>query len=164
MAEERRRNLYTDPALRNVRGSLAVQPEVRPEVQEEERDLRKEARLKIEERVRENRLEAKAYSRTQLLVIGCALALILLAGVIYLQQVLEVRNKRNEAASLEKQYQQLVRDNALLENSYESHIDYAGIYEYAVGLGMETPKKQQYITYERADKEYVAKDGEIPDE
>ena len=162
MEEERRRNLY--PAFRNVRGNLAVQPEVKPEVREEERDLRKEAQLKIEERVRENRLEAKAYSRAQLFVIGLALALILLVGVIYLKQVLEVRNKRNEAASLEKQYQQLVRDNALLENSYESHIDYAGIYEYAVGLGMETPKKQQYITYERAEKEYVSKDGEIPNE
>ena len=164
MADDRRRNLYNSEVYRTYRGNLAVQPEIQPEIQEEERDLRKEARLKIEDRVRETRLEAKAYSRLQLVVITCALALILLSGIFYLGQVLEVRNKRNEAAALEKQYQQLVRDNALLENSYESHIDYAGIYEYVVGLGMETPKKQQFITYERSEKEYVSKDGEIPDE
>ena len=164
MAEELKRNLYPDRTFVNVRGNLAVEPQIGPEIQEEERDLKKEARLKIEARVRENRLEAKAYSRLQLFVIGCALGLILLVGIFYLRQVLEVRNKRNEAAALEKQYQQLVRDNALLENSYESHIDYEGIYEYVAGLGMETPKKQQIITYERPEKEYVSKGGEIPDE
>ena len=164
MADETRRNMNRRVDQPYAYGNTAVQPSYDPEKKQGKRAIEREALERVEEKVRESRLKNRVYSTLQLGIIAFSLACILVIGAFYLLQISSYRSNKNKAASLEKQLQQTVKDNALLENSYESRIDYAGIYEYASGIGMSTPGKQQIITYKRLNEEYVEKDGEIPNE
>ena len=157
---QRRKSAGSNDRQPYIRNNLAVQPEI----EHEQQDPLKVLNRRVESRVEENRLGGKIYTGRQILIAALALALILLTGSFFLMPSLDLRANKMEAARLEKEYQEIVQDNALLKNSCESNIDYNGIYEFALLRGMSAPEKQQILTYKRSNPEYVSKNGEIPNE
>ena len=164
MADVKNRNISSTLRQPYTYGNTALQPVAVPVKRGTKREFEKEIENRIEEKVLRNRMSTRTYSSLQILIIALALMVILVIGGFYLNQLSGYRAKVNKAASLEEQMLELSKDNALLQNIYESHIDYSGIYEYASSIGMTTPGKQQIITYQRSNEEYVEKDGEIPNE
>jgi len=163
-ADNRRMKQQAYHAPRVV-GNLALRqeaaaPELRPDIEDEARRRKAE----IEKHVMANRLQTRVYSRAQVLIMAAALTLVLAIGAFYLLQLSSYRANRLRVSSLEKQYEELKKDNALLTNICESYIDYEGILEYARSAGMSAPGKQQIVTYQRSNTEYVEKGGEIPNE
>lgn len=164
MADVKTRNMNRTIRQPYTYGNTALQPLSLPEKRSGKREFQKDVENRIEEKVLKSRMNTRIYSSLQILIIAAAMIVILVIGGIYLKQLSGYRANVNKAASLEKQVVELTKDNALLKNMYESHIDYSGIFEYASSIGMTTPGKQQIITYQRSNEEYVEKDGEIPNE
>ena len=148
-------------------GSTVFQPERRSEQErrEKEREYISDARQRIETRVSEKK---DVNVGRQILRTAAAAAVILALVALlsaYIMQLSVKRNLRSDITALEREVQDLSRENALLKNQYERSIDYGWLYRYATErLGMQVPEKQQIIRYKTTQNEYVVKSGDIPHE
>jgi len=151
-----------------VYGSAVRAPEA-PSLPERERrkqdaEVVRQARRKVEEKVAANRADYRSFSFKLILIFTVAAALMILAAAFYTVQLSANQKANREITSLEEKITSLKEDNALLNNQRENDIDLTEVYEFAVKSGMQIPEKQQIITYQKIGREYVTKDGEIPND
>ena len=148
-------------------GSTVFQPERRSEQErrEKEREYISDARKRIESRVGE--MKSTDVGRQILKTFAAAAVILVLVALFsaYIMQLSVKRNLRSEITELEREVQDLSRENALLRNQFERDIDYNFVYNYATErLGMQVPEKHQVIRYRAQKNEYVVKSGDIPHE
>ena len=117
----------------------------------------------VQKEFEERRRNANALSFVEASVVGVLCAVLLLACVFYVGQQAKLNESRNNLASLQKTYAELVEDNSASSSAIEGSIDYEQIYSYAVNeLGMMYPEKGQSVTYKRNPGSYVKQAEEIP--
>ncbi len=123
------------------------------------------SRTKVEEKVSAKRAARKALSVGQGLIITLCTALVLAAAVLYVVGLSKTHETRATIGSLKSRIQTVEKENALLEQKIEERTDYEAIRVYATEtLGMRLPEKQQVVTYERGEADYVEKKADIPNE
>ena len=123
------------------------------------------SRTKVEEKVSAKRAAGKALSFGQGLIITFCAALVLAACVFYVVGLSKTHETKTAIGSLKSRIQSVEKENALLEQKIEERTDYEAIRVYATEtLGMRLPEKQQVVTYERGEADYVEKKAEIPNE
>jgi len=135
-------------------------------VSKEEYDRRylKKANLKIESLVERGRRSQKLAAKDVLIVVSAIGIVATLIG-IYLVLHIENYGLQKKITSTQQEIITLKKSNTLTTNEIESEVDYDYVYEYATKVyGMCIPQKQNVITYERPDTEYVRVMGEIPRE
>ena len=117
----------------------------------------------VQKEFEERRRKANALSFAEASVVGVLCAVLLFACIFYVGQQAKLNESRNELASLQKTYAELVEDNSARSSAIEGSIDYEQIYNYAVNeLGMMYPEKGQSVTYKRNPGSYVKQAEEIP--
>lgn len=124
----------------------------------ETEEERKE-RLAREQKIRRANHISFVYT---LAVIGVA---VVIFGVCcqYLQAQATAKANAAKVASLQSQLTELTISNDELEVRINAGIDYDAIYDTAVNeLGMVYPKKNQVITFDAGESEYVKQYGEVP--
>lgn len=123
------------------------------------------SRTKVEEKVSAKRAARKALTVGQGLIITLCTALVLAAAVLYVVGLSKTRETKATIGSLKSRIQTIEKENALLEQKIEERTDYEAIRVYATEtLGMRLPEKQQVVTYERGEADYVEKKADIPNE
>jgi len=155
-----------------VYGSAVRAPEVQipaPERREREErrtdyEVRRDAAKLVEQKVVTGSGLLRSFSPVQVVLLTMSALLLIAAAAFYTMQASGHYRAKKALAQAEEQAGDLREENALMENRLEEEIDYEGVYEFAVANGMRTPEKQQVITYTRITKEYVTKNGEIPNE
>ena len=144
---------------------IPVIPEGKPEVRRRrDAEVIREAHREVEERVREKSALERSFSAGQVLILAVAAMVVILTAAFYIVELSGFLSAKNQVAAMEKEINTLTAENVLLENARESELDLESVYEFATVRGMRLPEKQQVITYQRVGREYVTKDGEIPDE
>ena len=147
-------------------GNAAVRtaPDRRQQAREEQ-EYREELLRRVREAEKKERISRREYSLAHIIVFSAALLTLAVLLAVFMIQLSGNYRLSSEHEQKKAEYQNLVRDNALLADKIDRQTDFAAVYRYAVEtLGMQTPQSQQIVHYQRSSSEHVEFRGVIPNE
>mgnify|MGYP000929232044 FL=1 len=113
--------------------------------------------------IRKNRERALSMDLPYLVVMSAAVAVMLLLCVNYIAIQSKLTSTIKQTQKNESNLEKLRNENDSMENMIATYVDLDHIYDVATNkLGMIYAKKNQVITYEKTESEYVRQFEDIP--
>ncbi len=166
MAKQERRYRYSTGDYYTVRGNAAVRtmPDRRRQ-EREEQEYREELLRRVRAVERRERRQQQEYAAEHIILFAAALLAVATLFAVFMIMLSGKYKLSTELEANKTEYQELVRNNALLMDKIDRQTDYAAVYDYAVNqLGMQAPESQQVVYYQRTNTEHVEFRGVIPNE
>ncbi len=168
MAQRKRNRVvrYDNKTNTYIHGNTVKRLNVAPEftngtVQQEEYAEQRKRRKEQERQVKRANKMNLVYTMA---VVG-VVALMFTICYQYLSMQASVKNSASEIAKLEQQLVKITASNDEEEQKINASIDYDAIYNTAVNeLGMVYPERNQVITYDAGESEYVKQYQDIPEQ
>ena len=114
-------------------------------------------------KVRKNRERVLSMNFPYLVVLSAAMVVVLALCANYISVQSRLTSTIKEAQKNESNLEKLRNENDSLENMIATYVDLDHIYDVATNkLGMIYAKKNQVITYEKTESEYVRQFEDIP--
>ncbi|BCK00192.1 septum formation initiator family protein [Anaerocolumna chitinilytica] len=126
-------------------------------------EVRSNPRVQRNPKVRKRAKEKQALNIFSVLFLTVAICATLYTCIGYLKVQMEITQKNDKIASLERKLSKLVNDNDASLAKIDTSVDLNYIYNYATKeLGMVYPDDKQVITFKENESDYVKQYADIP--
>lgn len=149
--------------LNYIQGNTVKNAQSAPDIKR--RRVHEESRhKKVSADTRRNRERETSMNLGTVLFLSVAAIIMFAVCVEYLQLKINLTNRVNNIAKLEGELQDISAENDELENKLNTSVDLEHIKQVAMEeLGMVYPSKDQIVTYEDSNSDYINQYENIPD-